>query len=360
MPKPAIEPVLQARSATMRKHSGLIKLLVSDNSTDAAQAKAPGLGGCSSASNNGIATFSASRSTLSVTTEQSTNNVTHVSSTSQNGSVNWDSDSSTSSMSLQSQAVSPLSVSSESQSPNTRPQVSPSPPTSSGSDNDGTLQIGWLTSQNHSMQDLQGKPFDPSACYQPGVDQSGVQRLLDSDLIIPSPTNLFTPSASPVYSDIILSNASQQQCAMGRFLDQASPLGSSYGSVISGTSSVSDMAVSDVPSPPTVFSPEVGTVPAGDDSIPLSAFSIPFQNSQTSTFVPQTSTLDDFNPQIPSITHPNFGTASSNFHPSANVEDTQSARYSKSSCEPLLMESQRNMTLCSSNSEIQDILQQFF
>ena len=110
MPKSAIEPVLQARSATMRKHSGLIKLLVSDNSTDAAQAKAPGLGGCSSASNNGIATFSASRSTLSVTTEQSTNNVTRFSSTSQNGSVNWDSDSSTSSMSLQSQAVSPLSV----------------------------------------------------------------------------------------------------------------------------------------------------------------------------------------------------------------------------------------------------------
>ena len=364
MPKPAIEPVLQARSATMRKHSGLIKLLVSDNSTDAAQAKAPGLGGCSSASNNGIATFSASRSTLSVTTEQSTNNVTHVSSTSQNGSVIWDSDSSMSSMSLQSQAVSPLSVSSKSQSPNT-PQVSPSPPTSSGSDNDGTLQIGWLTSQNHSMQDLQGEPFDPSVCYQPGVDQSGVQRLLDSDLIIPSPTNLLTPSASPVYSDIILSNASQQQCAMGQFLNQASPLGSSYGSVISGTSSLSDMAVSDVSSPPTVFSPEVGTVPAGDDSIPLSAFSIPFQNSQTSTFVPQASTLDDFNPHIPSnfkfsITHPNFGTASSNSHPSANVKDTQSARYSRSSCEPLLMESQRNMTLCSSNSEIQDILQQFF
>ena len=368
MPKSAIEPVLQARSATMRKHSELIKLLVSDNSTDAAQAKTSGLGGCSGASNNGIATSSASSSTSSLTTEQSTNNVTRVSSTSQNGSVSWDSDSSMSPASLQSQAVSPLSVSSESQSPST-PQVSPSPPTSSGSNNDSTLQIGWLTSQNHSMQDLQGEPFDPSARYQPGVDQSGVQRLLDSDMdpIISSPANLIMPSASPVYSDIILSNASQQQCAMspGQFLDQASPLGSSYGSVISGTSSLSDMAVSDVSSPPTVFSPEVGTVPAGDDSIPLSAFSIPFQNSQTSTLVPQASTLDDFNPQIPSnfnfsITHQNFGTALSNSHPSVNVEDTQSARYSRSSHNPLLMESQRNMTLCSSNSEIQDILQQFF
>ena len=144
---------------------------------------------------------------LSCLLPQLRNNVTHGSSTSQNGSVSWDSDSSMSPASLQSQAVSPLSLSSESQSPST-PQVSPSPPTSSGSSNDSMLQIGWLTSRNHSMQDLQGESFDPSACYQPGVDQSGVQRLLDLDRIVSSPANL-GPSASPIYSDIILSNASQ-------------------------------------------------------------------------------------------------------------------------------------------------------
>ena len=61
----------------------------------------------------------------------------------------------------------------------------------------------------------------------------------------------------------------------------------------------------------------------------------------------------------------NIDSALSNSHPSANVEMIQDAQqsaqyYSRSSRDLLLMESQRNMTLCSSNSEIQDILQQFF
>ncbi len=438
MPESVIEPVLQARSATMKKHSELIKLLVGNNSTDAAQARTPAAGvGCSSASNNETTTSSASNSTPSSSFEQLT---TCGSSTSQSDSVSWDTDSSRSPMSLQGQAVSPLSYSSDSadsKSPNF-PQGSHSPVTSS-SNNDSMLQIGWLTSsQNHSMQDLRGEVFDPSACYQAGVDQnSGVQSLLDSDPIS-SPANLVPPAASPAYS-VLLSNVSSQpqQSAMspGQFLDQASPLSSNYGSVISGTSSSSNdiMAVSDVSSPPTVFSPEVGAVPADDDSIPLSAFSIPFQNSQTSTFVPQASTLNDFNPQIPSIfnfsiTHPHLGTSSnlsdnsalesqpevldscnpfilsrgdffahqsldgtrsdigdaivpvsesehcdnmnidsslSDSHPSANVstiQDTQSARSYRSPRDQLpLLESQRNnSTICSSNAEIQDILQQFF
>jgi hypothetical protein len=432
MPESAIEPVLQARSATMKKHSELIKLLVGNDSTDTAQAKTPGLG--SSSASNETKPSSASNSTPS---EQST---TCGSSTSQNGSVSWDTDSSRSPISLQGQAVSPLSYSSDSsdsKSPNF-PQVSPSSTTSSNN-NDSMLQIGWLTSsQNHSMQDLQGEAFDPSAlsaCYQPGVDHNGeVQSLLDSDPIS-SPANLVPPAASPAYS-VLLSNASPQQSAMspGQFLDQASPVSSNYGSVISETSSSSNdiMAVSDVSSPPTVFSPEVGAVPAGDDSIPLSVFSIPFQNSQTSAFIPQASTLDDFNPQIPSIfnfsiTHPHLGTSSnlsdnsvlesqpevlnsscspfilnrgdfiahqssdgtrsdaivpvsesdccdnmnidsslSDSHPSANVSTiqdtcTHSARSYRSRDQLPLLESQRNnSTMCSSNAEIQDILQQFF
>ena len=427
MSESVLEPVLQARSVTMRKHSELIKLLVDDNSTNAAHAKIPG---CSSES-KGTTASSASNSTLLFTTEPSTD-VTCDSSTSQNRSVSWDTDSSRSPISLQAQAVSPLSYSSESQSPST-PQVSSSP-TNSGStvDNDSMLEIGWLASQNHFLQNLQVGPFDPPACYP--VDQNGVQGLVDSDPTS-SPASL-VPVISPAYSPF-LSNATEQGAAQSpsQFLDQASPI-SNDGSMISGTSSSNDMAVSDVSSPPTVFSPEMGTgshTTVRDDSIPLSAFSIPFQNSQTSNFVPQA--LNDFNHQIPSsfnfsfthsyssnlrtssnniidnsalesqqifdscsslflnpgdfITHrlsggtPNGDTSNtgdavvpvsesdsdnmnidstlSNPHPHAsNIQDTRCAQ-SRSPHDPLLIESQTNSSnMCTSNSEIQDILQQFF
>ena len=435
MSESVIEPVLQTRSMTMKKHSELIKLLVDDNSTNAAQAKMPG---CSNAT-NATTTSSALTSTLSLTTEPSTD-VTCDSSTSQNDSVSLDTYNYRSPISLQAQAVSPLSYSSESQSPST-PQVSPSPTTSGSTVNsDGKFQIGWLASQNHFMQDLRVEPlnFDPPACYP--VGQNGVQGLLDSDPTSKSPDNLVR-ATSPVYSPFLSNSTLQQGGAQspGQFLDQASPI-SNYGSVISGTSSSNDMAVSDVSSPPSVFSPEMGTglhATIGDDSIPLSAFSIPFQNSQTSNFVPQASTVNDFNPQIPSsfdfsFTHSyssNLGTSSnlnnsalesqhildtcsslflnpgdfitheslgvipngdtsnigdavvpvsesdsenimnidstlSNPHAHAsNIQDAKSAR-SRSSHDLLSIESQtsssNNMCSSNSNSEIQDILQQFF
>ena len=292
MPKSAVEPVLQARSMTMRRHSELIKLLVDDNSTNSStpQVEVPG---CSHAS-HGTTPSSASNSTPSLTTESSTI-VTRDCSTSQNGSVSVDTDASGSPMSLQMQAVSPLSYSSETQSPSTL-QVSPSP-TTSGSmvSSDSGIQIGWLASH-----------------------QSGLQSSLDPESIS-SPANL-VPATSPAYSALLLPNASQQSAmSPGQFLDQASPC-SNYGSVISGASSSSDMAVSDVSSLPTVFSPEMGAgLLAPIDSVPLSAFSIPFHDSQDSSFVPQAPlALNDFDSQIPSnfnfsLTHPyssNLGTSS--------------------------------------------------
>ena len=295
MPKSAVEPVLQARSMTMRRHSELIKLLVDDNSTNSStpQVEVPG---CSHAS-HGTTPSSASNSTPSLTTESSTI-VTRDCSTSQNGSVSVDTDASGSPMSLQMQAVSPLSYSSETQSPSTL-QVSPSP-TTSGSmvSSDSGIQIGWLASH-----------------------QSGLQSSLDPESIS-SPANL-VPATSPAYSAQPMSNASQQSAmSPGQFLNQASPC-SNYGSVISGASSSSDVAVSDVSSPPTVFSPDTGagshTLIPSDNSIPLSAFSIPFHDSLDSSFIPQAPlALSDFDSQIHSsfnfsFTHPyssNLGTSS--------------------------------------------------
>lgn len=424
MPQSAIEPVLQARSVTMRNHSELIKLLVDDNSTNTPHAtKTPG---SNSVSNGTSLVSSASTSTLSLAAEPLAN-IARDSSTHQNGSVSLDADSSRSPVSsLQAQAASPLSYSSESLSPNT-PQVSPSPATSSNYSstvsNDSMIHIGCLASHDHFMQDLHGVPFVPATCYQP-VDQNGVIGLLDSDPS-PSPANLVR-ATSPAHSAILSSASQQGVVSPGQFLNQASPI-SNYGSVISGTSSLSDsMAFSDVSSPPTVYSPEMGTeLRTGDDPIPLSALSIQFQNSHTSTFVPQALTLNDFNPQIPSnfnfsFTHPYSSTSSdlpnsalesqpeipdpfsysgnsiahqssggtpnnagdavvpvsesdgdslniySGSHPCASVMMAQddvrsSARYGRPSHDLLLIESQtrNSLAMCSSRSEIQDILQQY-
>ena len=288
MPESVLEPVLQARSETMRKHSELIKLLVDDNSTNATQAKMQGH------SNASIGT-TASKSTLSLTSESSS---TCDSSTNQNSSVSPDTDNSRTPTSLQAQAVSPLSHSSESPSPNVL-QVNPSPTSGSTVSSDvSVFQIGWLGSQNHLMQDLQMEPFDPSAYYP--VDQNGIQGLLESD---PSSSASFVPATSPVAYSPLLSNPTLQGAVSpGQFLNQASPI-SNYSSVISGTSSSNDVAVSDVSSPPTAFSPEMrfgSHTTVSDDSIPLSELPIPFQNSQIPAFVPQALTLNDFNHQIPS------------------------------------------------------------
>ena len=340
MPESVLEPVLQARSETMRKHSELIKLLVDGNSTSATQTK---LQRHTCNASNGTAASPVSNSSPSLTTELASS-VTSCSSISQNC---LDTDNSRSPLSMQSQALSPLSHSSESLSPNTL-LVSPSPASSSTVSDDSTIQIGWLACQSHFMQDLQVEPFDPSAHH--SVDQNGVQGLLDSDPSS-STANLISATSPAAYSTLLSSSIQEDAVSLGQFLDQASPIGN-YGSVISGTSSSNDVAVSDVSSPPTVFSPEMGTGPnttVGDDSIPLSAFSIPFQNFQTPTFVPQVPTLNDFNPQIPSSF--NFSYTQSPNHTFDNSELAHNC--------PLDSQTNDNI-MCSSNSDIQDILQQLF
>ena len=415
MPESVLEPVLHARSMTMRKHSELISLLVDKNSANsAAQQDHPTM----QRHSNNIKMAGSRVSTLSLSTAKLSTDVTCSSSTVQNGSDTNQSRS----LSSQAQNLSPQShsTSSDSQSPSTS-QMSTSPASGSAVSSDGIFQTGWTATQSHLSHELQVDAFNPTTCYL--GDQNGDQNL----------TGLIDLSAT---SDSAYLTVMSAATPTGQFQGQASPV-SNYGSLMSGTSLSDDSAVSDVSSPPTVFSPEMGTAlhtAVSADSVPgpSSVFSIPFYNSQASNFIPQAPTLNDFNPQIPSdfnysstqssslgtfseLDNPvleaqslntsnsflndfvlqqfldevtsNGGTSSirgamvpipefdsnmdidsatmSTSHPLANVVMQNSNQgtnsQSASSFSDLLLDSQtNNSNTCSSNPEVQDILQQFF